>query len=191
MCLTCTEHNRLCFATRKCHSTPVQCTSVIEDHKCKAHASCKLLQKQIHNKLIVSRGLVVWQGGYYDKGSTAGNLKKILAPQQQCVCVAGTRRQGDHRTVILLPADVLNSKAPSITHYTVLPHLAVAQVRNEKARRFLMNMRKKPRVNFEKYFVKADRGALRLLQRMLAFDPVERPTCEEALAGLIHSSLCD
>lgn len=46
-----------------------------------------------------------------------------------------------------------------------------------------MNMRKKPRVNFEKYFVKADRGALRLLQRMLAFDPVERPTCEEALAG--------
>ena len=57
------------------------------------------------------------------------------------------------------------------------------QVRNEKARRFLMNMRKKPRVNFEKYFVKADRGALRLLQRMLAFDPVERPTCEEALAG--------
>lgn len=49
-----------------------------------------------------------------------------------------------------------------------------------------MNMRKKPRVNFEKYFVKADKGALRLLQRMLAFDPVERPTCEEALAGTSH-----
>ena len=63
------------------------------------------------------------------------------------------------------------------------------QVRNEKARRFLMNMRKKPRVNFEKYFVKADRGALRLLQRMLAFDPVERPTCEEALADPYFNGL--
>lgn len=67
-------------------------------------------------------------------------------------------------------------------------HLFV-QVRNEKARRFLMNMRKKPRVNFEKYFVKADRGALRLLQRMLAFDPVERPTCEEALADPYFNGL--
>ncbi len=63
------------------------------------------------------------------------------------------------------------------------------QVRNEKARRFLMNMRKKPRMNFEKYFVKADRGALRLLQRMLAFDPVERPTCEEALADPYFNGL--
>ncbi len=62
------------------------------------------------------------------------------------------------------------------------------QVRNEKARRFLMNMRK-PRMNFEKYFVKADRGALRLLQRMLAFDPVERPTCEEALADPYFNGL--
>lgn len=52
-----------------------------------------------------------------------------------------------------------------------------------------MNMRKKPRVNFEKYFVKADRGALRLLQRMLAFDPVERPTCEEALADPYFNGL--
>ena len=67
--------------------------------------------------------------------------------------------------------------------------MLVVQVRNEKARRFLMNMRKKPRVNFEKYFVKADRGALRLLQRMLAFDPVERPTCEEALADPYFNGL--
>ena len=67
--------------------------------------------------------------------------------------------------------------------------LLCVQVRNEKARRFLMNMRKKPRVNFEKYFVKADRGALRLLQRMLAFDPVERPTCEEALADPYFNGL--
>jgi hypothetical protein len=54
-----------------------------------------------------------------------------------------------------------------------------AQVRNEKARRFLMNMRKKPGVSFEAYFPRADRGALRLLRRMLAFDPAERPTSEE------------
>ena len=75
--------------------------------------------------------------------------------------------------------------------YNELPFniLTMVQVRNEKARRFLMNMRKKPRVNFEKYFVKADRGALRLLQRMLAFDPVERPTCEEALADPYFNGL--
>ena len=56
------------------------------------------------------------------------------------------------------------------------------QVRNEKARRFLVNMRKKSGVQLEQYFSKADRGALRLLKRMLAFDPAERPTSEEALA---------
>jgi hypothetical protein len=49
-------------------------------------------------------------------------------------------------------------------------------VRNEKARRFLMNMRKKPGIPFEQYFPKADKGALRLLWRLLAFDPAERPT---------------
>jgi serine/threonine protein kinase len=50
------------------------------------------------------------------------------------------------------------------------------QVRNEKARRFLMNMRKKPGIPFEQYFPRADKGALRLLRRLLAFDPAERPT---------------
>jgi len=53
------------------------------------------------------------------------------------------------------------------------------QVRNEKARRFLMNMRHKPGVKFEQYFHKADRGALRLLKLMLSFDPAERPTSDE------------
>ena len=37
-------------------------------------------------------------------------------------------------------------------------------------------------MNLEQYFPKADRGALRLMKRMLAFDPAERPTSEEALA---------
>lgn len=49
-------------------------------------------------------------------------------------------------------------------------------MRNEKARRFLLNMRKKPGTSFEAYFPKADKGALKLLRRLLAFDPAERPT---------------
>lgn len=57
--------------------------------------------------------------------------------------------------------------------------LSRPQVRNEKARRFLMNMRKKPGIPFEQYFPKADKGALRLLWRLLAFDPAERPTAGE------------
>lgn len=55
-------------------------------------------------------------------------------------------------------------------------------MRNEKARRFLLNMRPKPGIPFEQHFPRADRGALRLLRRLLAFDPAERPTAEEALA---------
>ena len=55
---------------------------------------------------------------------------------------------------------------------------ASAQVRNEKARRFLLNMRKKPGVNFATYFPRADPGAVALLRRMLSFDPADRPTSE-------------
>jgi len=62
-------------------------------------------------------------------------------------------------------------------------------VRNEKARRFLMNMRRKPGVAFPAYFARADAGALRLLKRMLAFDPAERPTSEEALADPYFAGL--
>lgn len=57
-----------------------------------------------------------------------------------------------------------------------------AQVRNEKARRFLSSMRKKPGVPFEQYFHRSDPAALALLRRLLAFDPAERPSAEEALA---------
>jgi serine/threonine protein kinase len=55
-------------------------------------------------------------------------------------------------------------------------------VRNEKARRFLASMRKKPGVDLAAYFPRADAGALALLRRLLAFDPADRPTAEEALA---------
>ncbi|CAM8943684.1 unnamed protein product [Rhodiola kirilowii] len=62
------------------------------------------------------------------------------------------------------------------------PPETVARIRNEKARRYLASMRKKPPVTFSKKFPNADPLALRLLERLLAFDPKERPSAEEALA---------
>lgn len=59
---------------------------------------------------------------------------------------------------------------------------AVARVRNEKARRYLSSMRKKKPIPFSHKFPNADPLALRLLERMLAFEPKDRPSAEEALA---------
>ncbi|KAK4410825.1 Mitogen-activated protein kinase [Sesamum angolense] len=59
---------------------------------------------------------------------------------------------------------------------------ALARIRNEKARRYLSSMKKKKPIPFVKKFPNADPLALRLLERLLAFDPKERPTAEEALA---------
>ncbi|KAG5116061.1 hypothetical protein JHK84_042174 [Glycine max] len=56
---------------------------------------------------------------------------------------------------------------------------AIARVRNEKARRYLSSMRKKKPVPFSQKFPHADPRALRLLERMLAFEPKDRPTAEE------------
>ncbi|KAK9285543.1 hypothetical protein L1049_024738 [Liquidambar formosana] len=58
----------------------------------------------------------------------------------------------------------------------------ISRVRNDKARRYLTSMRKKPAVPFAQKFPNADPLALRLLERLLAFDPKDRPTAEEALA---------
>ncbi|CAJ1964407.1 unnamed protein product [Sphenostylis stenocarpa] len=58
----------------------------------------------------------------------------------------------------------------------------ISRVRNEKARRYLTSMRKKQPVLFSQKFPNADPLALRLLERLLAFDPKDRPTAEEALA---------
>eukprot|EP00262_Sarcandra_glabra_P019198 TRINITY_DN7151_c1_g1_i1.p1 TRINITY_DN7151_c1_g1~~TRINITY_DN7151_c1_g1_i1.p1 ORF type:complete len:356 (-),score=72.15 TRINITY_DN7151_c1_g1_i1:368-1435(-) len=58
----------------------------------------------------------------------------------------------------------------------------ISRVRNEKARRYLSSMRKKQPVPFAQKFPNADPLALRLLERLLAFDPKDRPTAEEALA---------
>ncbi|KAK4266427.1 hypothetical protein QN277_027350 [Acacia crassicarpa] len=59
---------------------------------------------------------------------------------------------------------------------------SIARVRNEKARRYLSSMRKKKPVPLSQKFPNADPLALRLLERMLAFEPKDRPTAEEALA---------
>ncbi|KAK6919749.1 Protein kinase domain, partial [Dillenia turbinata] len=58
----------------------------------------------------------------------------------------------------------------------------ISQVRNEKARRYLTSMRKKQPITFAQKFPNADPLALGLLERLLAFDPKDRPTAEEALA---------
>lgn len=55
------------------------------------------------------------------------------------------------------------------------------QVRNEKARRYLSSMRKKKLIPFSQKFPNADPLALRLLEKMLAFEPKDRPTAEEVL----------
>uniref|UniRef100_A0A7N0UMK0 mitogen-activated protein kinase n=1 Tax=Kalanchoe fedtschenkoi TaxID=63787 RepID=A0A7N0UMK0_KALFE len=59
---------------------------------------------------------------------------------------------------------------------------AIARVRNEKARRYLSSMRRKKPIPFSQKFPNADPLALRLLERMLAFEPKDRPTAEQALA---------
>ncbi|KAJ0989109.1 hypothetical protein J5N97_007465 [Dioscorea zingiberensis] len=59
---------------------------------------------------------------------------------------------------------------------------SLARIRNEKARRYLSNMRKKQPVPFSQKFPNVDPLALRLLERLLAFDPKDRPSAEEALS---------
>ncbi|KAJ7965092.1 Mitogen-activated protein kinase [Quillaja saponaria] len=58
----------------------------------------------------------------------------------------------------------------------------ISRVRNDKARRYLTSMRKKQPIPFSQRFPSADPLALRLMERLLAFDPKDRPTAEEALA---------
>uniref|UniRef100_A0A7N1A3Y5 mitogen-activated protein kinase n=1 Tax=Kalanchoe fedtschenkoi TaxID=63787 RepID=A0A7N1A3Y5_KALFE len=55
-------------------------------------------------------------------------------------------------------------------------------VRNDKARKYLMEMRKKQPVPFSQKFPNADPLALRLLEKLLAFDPKDRPSAQQALA---------
>ncbi|GJM89827.1 hypothetical protein PR202_ga06048 [Eleusine coracana subsp. coracana] len=56
---------------------------------------------------------------------------------------------------------------------------SISKIRNEKARRYLSNMRKKPAVPFTKKFPGVEPMALHLLKRLLSFDPKERPSAAE------------
>ncbi|KAF0918535.1 hypothetical protein E2562_024795 [Oryza meyeriana var. granulata] len=67
----------------------------------------------------------------------------------------------------------------------------ISRIRNEKARRYLANMRKKPRVPFSQKFPGADPMALHLLERLLAFDPKDRPTAAEALTDPYFTGLAN
>ncbi|KAG6655926.1 mitogen-activated protein kinase 9 isoform X2 [Carya illinoinensis] len=68
---------------------------------------------------------------------------------------------------------------------------SIARIRNEKARRYLNSMRKKPPTPFLQKFPNADPLALRLLERLLAFDPKDRPSAEEALADPYFNGLAN
>ncbi|GMY23948.1 mitogen-activated protein kinase 9-like isoform X2 [Fagus crenata] len=68
---------------------------------------------------------------------------------------------------------------------------SIARIRNEKARRYLGSMRKKQPVPFTHKFPHADPLALRLLERLLAFDPKDRPTAEEGLADPYFQGLAN
>lgn len=70
------------------------------------------------------------------------------------------------------------------TEFDVNP-LFRSQVRNETARRYLSSMKKKQPVPFEQKFPNADPLALRLLEKLLAFDRRDRPTAEEVCLGNI------
>ncbi|CAL5052854.1 unnamed protein product [Urochloa decumbens] len=64
-----------------------------------------------------------------------------------------------------------------------------SKVRNDKARKYLTCMRKKQPASFSQKFPKADPLALQLLRRLLAFDPKDRPSAEEALADPYFNGL--
>ncbi|XP_071691259.1 mitogen-activated protein kinase 9-like [Rutidosis leptorrhynchoides] len=68
---------------------------------------------------------------------------------------------------------------------------SLLRIRNEKARRYLTNMRKKPPVPFAHKFPNVDPLALRLLERLLSFDPKDRPSAEEALADPYFQGLAN
>ncbi|KAJ4709737.1 Mitogen-activated protein kinase [Melia azedarach] len=59
---------------------------------------------------------------------------------------------------------------------------SISAIRNEKARRYLNSLRKKRPIPFSHKFPGVDPLALRLLERLLAFDPKDRPSADEALA---------
>ncbi|MFS8032920.1 putative mitogen-activated protein kinase CMGC-MAPK family [Helianthus anomalus] len=68
-----------------------------------------------------------------------------------------------------LVTDLLGSPSPEI----------ISRIRNDKARRYLNSMPKKTPIPFSQKFPTADPLALRLLERLIAFDPADRISAEE------------
>ncbi|XP_062179164.1 mitogen-activated protein kinase 11-like isoform X2 [Phragmites australis] len=82
----------------------------------------------------------------------------------------------------LFPGKNVVHQLDLITDLLGTPSLdAISKVRNDKARKYLTCMRKKQPASFSQKFPKADPLALQLLRRLLAFDPKDRPSAEEAL----------
>ncbi|KAG4999339.1 hypothetical protein JHK87_020411 [Glycine soja] len=71
------------------------------------------------------------------------------------------------------------------------PPESTARIRNEKAKRYLNSMRKKQPIPFSQKFPNADPLALRLLESLLAFDPKDRPSAEEALSDPYFTGLAN
>ncbi|KAI3699031.1 hypothetical protein L2E82_43022 [Cichorium intybus] len=63
----------------------------------------------------------------------------------------------------------------------------IARIRNDKARRYLNGLPNKTKVPFSHKFPNADPLALRLLERLLAFDPVDRISAEEISFSISRS----
>ncbi|RZC74837.1 hypothetical protein C5167_050314 [Papaver somniferum] len=81
-----------------------------------------------------------------------------------------------------LMTDLLGTPSTeSITRPSREMAITAYEIRNEKARRYLSNMRKKTPLPFSQKFPDADPLALQLLERLLAFDPKDRPSAEDAL----------
>lgn len=92
----------------------------------------------------------------------------------------------------LFPGKNVVHQLDLITDLLGTPSLeAITRVRNEKTRRYLSNMRKKKPMQFSRKFPNADPLALRLLERLLAFEPNDRPTAEEALADPYFKGLAN
>ncbi|XP_073158688.1 mitogen-activated protein kinase 15 [Henckelia pumila] len=83
----------------------------------------------------------------------------------------------------LFPGKSVVHQLDLITDFLGTPSAdTISGVRNEKARKYLSDVKKKYPVPFTNKFPNADPLALKLLKRLLSFDPKDRPSAEEALA---------
>ena len=67
----------------------------------------------------------------------------------------------------------------------------MAFISSDKARRYIRSLPVSPRVDFAKLYPDADPSAIDLIDKMLAFDPSNRITVEEALSHPYLASLHD